>query len=71
MNYTIDFLSRECKAGDHNRCVGRWAGLSIEVICNCNCRHSWKEKELGAEILGALAPNSDTSLLEEIQHESQ
>ena len=71
MNRTFDFLSGECKAGNHDRCAGRWAGLGIEVICNCNCKHRKKENKLGAEIIGALAPNSDTSLLEGIQHESQ
>jgi hypothetical protein len=71
MTGTFDFLSRECKAGDHARCVGRWQGLSIEVLCNCKCKHTPIEKKLDAEILVPLASNSDASLLEEVQYESQ
>lgn len=71
MDLNFDILSRECRAGDHDRCAGRWKGLGIEVLCNCSCSHVRKEEKLGAEILGALAPNNGTSSLEELQHESQ
>jgi len=36
----IDFKSKQCKAGLHENCHGRWDGLGLEVICSCECGHN-------------------------------
>jgi len=41
-----DFLSRNCKHGNHNYCASRWQGLGIEIACGCRCHSSEKEKAL-------------------------
>jgi hypothetical protein len=33
----IGFLSRECKGHLHERCHGKWCGLSFEIYCCCDC----------------------------------
>jgi hypothetical protein len=35
----IDFVSRECKTGQHENCRGKWQGLGFEINCNCICGH--------------------------------
>jgi hypothetical protein len=33
----IEFISKDCKNRNHLFCYGIWAGLGIEVICECRC----------------------------------
>ena len=35
----IDFVSRECKTGQHQNCCGKWQGLGFEINCDCMCGH--------------------------------
>jgi len=51
------FISRECRAGLHQNCNGKWEGLGIQVTCICNCNHDNKKKEaLGV----ASVPSTNT-----------
>lgn len=54
---TLEFVSRECKNKNHNRCRGMWYGLGFEVICSCKCSHFEKKvlEEVGQ-------PESNTNL---------
>jgi hypothetical protein len=36
----IEFLSRQCKTGEHQNCCGKWQGLGFEINCDCTCGHS-------------------------------
>jgi hypothetical protein len=35
----IEFLSRQCKTGQHQNCCGKWQGLGFEISCDCMCGH--------------------------------
>jgi hypothetical protein len=35
----IEFLSRECKIGQHQNCCGKWQGLGFEISYGCVCSH--------------------------------
>jgi hypothetical protein len=35
----IEFVSRECKTGQHQNCGGKWQGLGFEINCDCMCGH--------------------------------
>ena len=37
---TIEFLSKDCKDKNHVDCCKVWAGIGIQVICNCSCHHN-------------------------------
>jgi hypothetical protein len=50
----IDFVSRECKHGIHQRCCGKWEGLGFEIICSCKCGHKKTALAL-TEVEGPLA----------------
>ena len=36
---TIEFLSKDCKSKNHVNCCKVWAGIGIQVICNCSCHN--------------------------------
>jgi hypothetical protein len=33
----IDFLNKQCKNKEHQKCYGNWTGLGIRVDCCCLC----------------------------------
>ena len=35
----IEFISRECKTGQHQNCCSKWQGLGFEISCGCMCGH--------------------------------
>jgi hypothetical protein len=35
----IEFVSRQCKTGQHQNCYGKWQGLGFEINCDCTCGH--------------------------------
>jgi hypothetical protein len=37
----IEFLSKECKNKDHQKCYGRWIGLGFKVDCCCHCHKKY------------------------------
>jgi len=37
----VEFISRECKIGQHEKCHGKWQGLGFEI--NCDCEHCHKK----------------------------
>ncbi len=39
----IDFLSKECRDKEHQKCYGKWIGLGFQVDCNCLCHHNNKK----------------------------
>jgi hypothetical protein len=51
----LEFISRECKIGEHTKCDGRWSGFGFEIICICKCGHLKEGATL--EILGGLHSN--------------
>lgn len=46
-NTGIEFLSRECKIGQHQHCCGKWRGLGFEINCDCMCGHKKNNWALG------------------------
>jgi hypothetical protein len=38
-NTVIEFISRQCKTGQHQYCYGKWKGLGFEINCDCACGH--------------------------------
>lgn len=54
----IDFISKQCKATQHDECSKRWNGLSFEVICNCNCHKKNNEKNI---VLAGRGKSSSTN----------
>ncbi len=39
----INFLSKECKDKEHQKCCGKWIGLGFQVDCNCLCHYNNKK----------------------------
>lgn len=64
----IDFVSRECKHGIHQRCYGKWKGLGFEIVCNCKCGHKKDYEALGS-VEGPLANAADSSFKERTENE--
>jgi len=65
----IDFLSRECKSHLHERCYGKWCGLSFEIYCYCDCHKNKALAQVGEP--GANAAGNDAqqpSFMEGIPH---
>jgi hypothetical protein len=45
-NTVIEFVSRQCKTGQHQYCYGKWQGLGFEINCDCTCGHGKNYCEL-------------------------
>lgn len=64
----IDFVSRECKHGIHQRCYGKWKGLGFQIVCNCKCEHK-KHNQALEEAEGPIANAIGSSFKEQTKNE--
>jgi hypothetical protein len=54
---TLDFVSKDCKQDNHQRCGSKWSGFGFDVVCRCPCHSIQKLEALD------VAPNSATNAL--------
>ena len=59
----IDFLSKDCKNNEHQKCYGNWVGLGFRVDCNCLCHQHQKIIDIKSIDFGdtVIESNNNTS----------